>query len=163
MTQLRYIAPDLRQSLDPDEPLLRTEIHDKPWSEWDKSHNAEAVLEVLLGPNDTSTPKYTQVTRNGKTYRISSKHPSLLLKQPDPGSFYVTWMDDDEYVPYNGDDPCDYTLSHCGGNPFYIPLACVTDTETTFRIASTFLRDLSRDGCVNWVKWHDLDLPDEWF
>lgn len=164
MPTLLYRAPRGERTLSPTHDDLRNEIFDKPWSEWDRSPNAEAVIEIILDDGDQGDVQYTQSFSNGDVMRVSASHPNLMIKQPDPGSFFVMWTNDgDEYVPYNGEPVSDYKLSHCGGNDFYIPLACVTDIDVTLGIVLEFARTYERSAAVNWYNWMDLDLPDEWF
>ena len=153
----------MERTIEPEIALLRYAICEQPWEEWYKSPNAEATLEYVLDDDDDSPATCTLITKE-ETLQVSAAYPSMMIKQPDPGSFFLYWIEGSgHYVPYNG-EPCEeYTLDHCGGEDMRIPLACLVGTAATLDIIEQFLANQTRSNNVTWARWEELDLPEEWF
>jgi hypothetical protein len=137
---MRYYAPDDRTVVsDPAPELLEQVLRTTPPAYWQQGANGEAILDA--GPDK----------------------PSLWIKQPEPGRFFVTysrppanWL-----VPFNGGSCEELVADERGGDPFLIPRACLIDTEQAVEVVRCFLTSLRASTVVGWRYWHDLPLPPE--
>jgi hypothetical protein len=137
---MRYNAPDDRTVLmDPTPEQLERELRDRPHSYWQQGGNGEATLDA--GPGA----------------------PSLWIKQPEPGRFFLTYAHPPAnwLVPYAGGSCEELVRDERGGDPFLIPRACLVDMEQAIAVVSSFLATRQPAPAVAWRYWHELPLPDD--
>jgi hypothetical protein len=163
MTRILYESPQVERIVAPSLDVLRYAIYEQPWKEWWKSPNAEAALWVILDDDEDLPVSHSIGHITGKyLYRISADHPSLIIKQPDPDDFFLSWHEDKKWlVPYNGESCEEYRSDHCGGSEFRIPVACLVNADAAFAVVSAFLKAIKRSDAVPWFSYYDLPLPDE--
>jgi hypothetical protein len=137
---LRYDAPDDRTVLtDPAPEQLERELRDRPHAYWQQGGNGEAVLDA--GPGE----------------------PSLWIKQPEPGRFFLTYSHPPAnwLVPYSGGPREDLIRDERGGDPFLIPRACLVGTDEAVEAVRFFLEARRPGPGLAWRYWHELPLTDE--
>lgn len=135
---MRYCAPDDRTVLHaPTSEALEGVLRNSPHSYWKQGGNGEAILDA--GPGS----------------------PSLWIKQPEPDMFFVTFSRPPEnwLVPFDGGSCAALIEDERGGDPLWIPRACLVGVGTAVRIVAYFLTN--REPCpdVPWCYWHELPLP----
>jgi hypothetical protein len=138
---VRYLAPDDQVVLNDPTPeqleqILRFSSHDY----WQQGGNGEAMLDG--GPGE----------------------PELWIKQPEPRQFFVTYFvpKADSLVPYDGSSCEALVEDERGGNPFWIPRACLVGVDQAVDIVSCFLLSQHPSPVVSWCFWHELPLSDSY-
>jgi hypothetical protein len=137
---MHYTAPDERIKIpNPTFEQLEHLLRDSPYSYWQQGGNGEAMLNAGVGK------------------------PSLWIKQPEPGRFFITYANPPAnwLVPYNGEPCTELVPDERGGDPFLIPRACLIDTEHAVDIVRCFLKHCQPSPLVRWCYWHELELPIE--
>lgn len=138
---MKYHAPDDRTEIeDPTPDQMEVILRNSPHLYWQQGGNGEASLEV--GPG----------------------LPSLWIKQPEPLLFFVTFFKPrtDWLVPYNGES-CDALIrDERGGDPFWIPRACVIGMDQAVDVVRHFIRHHEPSPAVRWCCWGQLPLPDSY-
>jgi hypothetical protein len=87
-------------------------------------------------------------------------HPSLYIKAPAARQFFLAWRCKiGWYSPFNGESAAGYIEDECGGNPFFVPRACLVRPEIAAEIVSHFLGAAERADVVTWLAWDDLPEP----
>lgn len=138
---MRYYAPN------------DTDIVDNP--------TAEHLKKVLR----TSTHAYWQQGGNGEAILDADPSgPSIWIKQPEPGRFFLTFSKPPEnwLVPYDGTSCDDLVEDERGGDPFWIPRACLVEVDAAVEIVSHFLASHSASPNISWRYWHELPLGDSY-
>ncbi len=138
---MRYHAPNDRDVLtDPTLEQLEHILRTSPHAYWQQGGNGEAILDARPG------------------------EPSLWLKQPLPERFLVTYSKPpaDWLVPYDGGSCLPLVKDERGGDPFWIPIACLIGVDEAVEIVSCFLRHREPSSCVSWRYWHELPLPESY-
>lgn len=138
---MRYFAPDERVVLEgPTPEQLEQLLRCSPHEYWQQGGNGEAMLDA--GPGEAQ----------------------LWIKQPEPAKFFVTysapganWL-----VPYEGGSCESLVLDERGGDPFWIPRACLVGVDQAVEIVACFLRRKEPSPVVSWSYWHDLPLSDSY-
>jgi hypothetical protein len=138
---MRYHAPNDRDVMtDPTPEQLEQVLRTSPLAYWQQGGNGEASLDA--GPGG----------------------PSLWIKQPEPDWFFVTFSrwPDNWLVPYDG-RPCDALVQdERGGDPFWIPRACLVGVDEAVTIVSYFLSRREPSPKVSWRFWHKLPLDESY-
>ena len=138
---MRFFAPDDRVVLlNPTSQELERVIRTSPHSYWQQGGNGEAILGGDSG------------------------EAALWVKQPEPGWFFVTYSKPpaDWLVPYDG-RPCESLIEdERGGDPFWMPRACLIDVDQTVDVVSWFLSHQEPSPRVSWRYWHELPLPESY-
>jgi hypothetical protein len=112
---------------------IETILRENPYEYWQRGGGGEAILRDGAG-------------------RI------LSITQPDTGSFFFILLND-WLVPYDGGS-CEPLLeSEFGGNPFWIPRACLVGLDEAVGITSHFIARSEPWPGVSWRLWHELPLP----
>ena len=164
MKQIRYTTPHGDIIFPAEVDSVTSHLASSDWTTWDCSGNAEACLDVASTTKLDEDLKFEETLDAFGTFFVYRTDPCIVIKQPDPGLFFLTWFEDgDELVPYNGGDIHQFLLSHCGGNPFQCPLPCLTELPATISIVRQFVDTLSRSTVVDWVSWFNLDIPEDWY
>ena len=62
-------------------------------------------------------------------FEYAAGQPSLWIKQPERGWYFVTWSAApvEELVPYDGSSIEPFVVEERGGEPFRVPRACLAD------------------------------------
>jgi len=105
---MRYEAPEDQVFIEsPTADQLAHIIRDSPHEYWQRGGNGEACLDA--GPG----------------------LPSLWIKQPVPERFFVTYAKPPEnwLVPYDGGSCEELIEDERGGDPFWIPRACLISVD----------------------------------
>jgi len=125
---------------DPTINELELILRARPHSYWQQGGNGEAALNA--GPGG----------------------PSLWIKQPEPERFFLTFAKPpaDWLVPYNGGSCESLIEDERGGDPFWIPRACLVGVDDAVEIVSCFLARSEPSARVQWRYWHDLPLPESY-
>ena len=78
--------------------------------------------------------------------------------------FFVTFAvrKADWLVPYDGGSCESLIQDERGGDPFWIPRACLVSVDQTVEIVSHFLFRREPSPAVSWCYWHDLPLSDSY-
>lgn len=132
---MRYESPDLRQCLEhATSSQLEAILRDSPDDYWRRGGSGEATLSDDTGP-------------------------LLSITQPERSLFFILrlngWI-----VPFDG-SPCDAMVeSEFGGNPFWIPRACLVGVDTGVEILSHFATHCSLWPGVCWRAWNQIPLPE---
>jgi hypothetical protein len=138
---MRYQAPNEQDaSTDPTPEHLERILRTSPHSYWQQGGNGEAILDA---------------GRAG---------PSIWIKQPEPERFFVTFCKPpaDWLVPYDG-GPCEQLIQdERGGDPFWIPRACLVSVDDAVEIMSYFLRQQEPSPGISWRYWHELPLTESY-
>jgi hypothetical protein len=136
-----YRAPDdIEVVTNPTETQLIQTLREQPHSYWLQGGNGEASLEADGGD------------------------PALWIKQPEPGRFFLTFSSgrDAWLVPFDG-GTCDMLVEdERGGDPFWIPRACLIDVEDAVEAVIWFLTHTSPSPKLVWRFWHQLPLSDDY-
>ncbi len=138
---MRYFAPDERTVLnEPTQQELEQVLRRSPHDYWQQGGNGEA--EIDAGPGEAK----------------------LWIKQPEPARFFVTysapganWL-----VPYAGGSCESLVRDERGGDPFWIPRACLVSVDEAVAIVSAFLLRREPSPVVSWCYWHELPLSDSY-
>jgi Immunity protein Imm1 len=87
-----------------------------------------------------------------------SPHASLYIKVPVAGQFFLAWFrkGDGSYSPYNGEPDSGYIEDECGGNPFFIPRACLVPSRVAAEVVRYFLETRERSPVATWWDWGNL-------
>lgn len=136
---MRLDGPDDRAVLiDPTPEQLEKLLRNEPHAYWQQGGNGEAMLDA--GPGESK----------------------LLMKQPEPGWFFFTLLQPskNDLVPYNGGSCEELVKDERGGDPFYIPRACLVHTEQAVAVVRTFLADRRPTSAITWQYWDELPLPE---
>lgn len=134
---MQYNAPDDRTVLiDPTPDQLERELRDRPHAFWQLGGNGEAELIAGVGG------------------------PSLWIKQPEPGQFFVTYSQPltNWLVPYNGGSCEEVVRDERGGDLFLIPRSCLLDTEHAVAVVRYFPAFQQPAPQIAWRYWHELPL-----
>ena len=138
---MRYYAPEDGVVLDePTTEQLEGILRSSPHEYWQQGGNGQAVLDAGRGEAE------------------------LWIKQPEPARFFFTYAGPkaDWLVPYDGGSCESLVQDECGGDPFWIPHACLVDVEQAVEIVSCFLRRREPSPIVSWCYWHELPLSDSY-
>ncbi|WP_169975561.1 hypothetical protein [Tautonia rosea] len=138
---MRFCAPDDRVVLtNPTPEQLERLIRTSPHGYWQQGGNGEAILDD------------------------DSREASLWIKQPEPDRFFVTYSKPpaDWLVPYDGGSCASLVEDERGGDPFWIPRACLIDADQTVEVVSWFLSHREPSPRVSWCYWHELPLLDSY-
>jgi hypothetical protein len=138
---MRYKAPDDLMFIEsPTADQLARIIRDSPHEYWQRGGNGEASLDA--GPG----------------------LPSLSIKQPEPARFFMTFAKPLEnwLVPYDGASCEELVRDERGGDPFWIPRACLISVHEAVEIVRHFLSHQAPWPGVLWRYWHELPLTDSY-
>lgn len=138
---MRYCAPDDQTVLvNPTPDQLEEILLTSPHSYWQQGGNGEASLDA--GP--------------GKA--------SLWIKQPEPNRYFLTFVEAsaDWLVPYNGESCESLVEDERGGNPFWIPRACLIETDQAVDVVTRFVTHEEPSPAVRWCYWHELPLTESY-
>jgi|GEM_PF-6952525 len=136
---MKYHAPDeMLEMNEPTSPELEQILRSSPHDYWRRGGNGEAVIDAGRG------------------------EAQLWIKQPEPGWFFLTYSAPgaDWLVPYGGGDCESLVQDERGGNPFWIPRACLIGTDQAVEIVSHFLSRREPSPNVSWCEWNELPLSD---
>ena len=96
-----------------------------------------------------------------KDYR-SGYVPRLRIKQPEPGQYLIMFSrpHQDMLVPYDGSS-CELLVEdEAGGDPFWIPRACLIDVDKAVEAVAAFLTDGEPCSNIRWSYFGDLPLTE---
>jgi len=65
-------------------------------------------------------------------------------------------------TPYGGESCESLVRVERGGDPFWIPRACLVGVDQAVEIVSYFLLQRERSPAVSWCYWHELQLSDSY-
>ena len=131
---VQYESPDLSDVWqNPTAAQLEAVLRESPYEYWQGGGSGEAILRGQAGL-------------------------ILSITQPERGWFFLLLLDE-WLVPYDG-SPCDALIeSEFGGNPFWIPRACLVDVDAAVGIATHFAAQFDPWPGVKWRNWAQLPLP----
>lgn len=126
---------------------------------------------VLMNPSPqeledilrASPPSYWQQGGNGEA-SLDAGQASLWIKQPEPDRFFLTLArpPEDWLVPYNGQS-CELLVEdERGGDPFWIPRACLINTDQAVDAVLWFLKRQEPTPIFVWCYWHELPLTESY-
>ena len=113
-------------------------------------------------PGEPAASHQAMTTPDGITVEYVAGQPSLWIKQPEPGWYFVTWWspaDGEELVPYDGSSIEPFVVEKRGGEPFRVPRACLISSQTAAEIVREYLVSRQRSGVVRWRQWAEVELP----
>ena len=130
---MRYESPDLNECLDnPTDAQLEAVLRESPYEYWQRGGSGEATL------------------REGQAM--------LSISQPERGWYFLGLLPDFR-VPCDGGTCGAFVKSEFGGNPFWIPRACLVGVDDAVAIATYFAAHRAPWPGLEWRVWDDLPLP----
>jgi hypothetical protein len=130
-------------------------------SYWLRGGNGEAAINVIREQGENVGARGSLITRDGVRVDYVAGQPSLWIKQPEPGWFFITWchLPEGEFVPYDGSSIEPFVVEERGGDQFRVPRACLVKPSTAAEIVRDFLLSRERSPAVSWESWYELELP----
>lgn len=135
-----YAPPDGFCIYEPTARQLARIIRDHPHEYWQQGGNGEATLGY--GPG----------------------WPALWIKKPEPALFFITYSHPslDWVVPYDGGSCEALVENERGGDPFWIPRACLISVDHAVEVAQFFLSDQLPWPGIPWSFWHEVPLTNSY-
>jgi hypothetical protein len=155
-----YRTPEGTLQFDPSPAQLADILQTTGQDYWFRGGNGEASLDVVREPGDTVGSRRSMATADGVTVVYAAGQPSLWIKQPEPGWYFVTWSppDGEELVPYDGSSIEPFVVEERGGEPFRVPRACLVPPQTASEIVREYLVSRQRSEVVQWRPWFEVEL-----
>ncbi len=164
MPGILYTTVRGQRSVDPDEAQLRFALFEQPWTEWWKSANNSATLQVILDEDEQGDYSIEGHLPTNTFYRISAQHPYLAIFQPEPDDFFVICFENgQEFYHCSGDSFEDFVVVHSGGEQHRIPRACLVGPETALQILIDFMQTFSRSTVVDWRPQDELPVSEDFW
>src|SRR5215208_2917570 len=88
--QVVYRAPEGTLLFDPSPARLADILLTTGQDYWLQGGNGEATLDVIREPGESVASHRTMTTPDGATVEYVAGQPSLWIKQPEPGWYFVT-------------------------------------------------------------------------
>jgi hypothetical protein len=150
-----------RAVFDPSPAQLAEILHTTGPDYWLQGGNGEATLDVAREPGEPVASHRALTTADGVTVEYATGQPSLWIKQPEPGWYFITWSPagGEELVPYDGSSIEPFVVEERGGEPFRVPRACLVPPHTAVEIVREYLVSRRRSGAVQWRPWFEVELP----
>jgi len=127
---------------------------------WLRGGNCEATLDVIREPGESVSSHRSMTTADGVTVEYAAGQPSLWIKQPELGWYFITWSPPgEELVPYDGSSIEPFVVEERGGEPFRVPRACLVLPQTAAEIVREYLVSRRRSDVVHWRPWFEVELP----
>jgi hypothetical protein len=128
---------------------------------WLRGGNGEATLDVVREPGDSVASHRSMTTADRVTVEYAAGQPSLWIKQPETGWYFLTWYPGagEDLVPYDGSSIEPFVVEERGGEPFRVPRACLVSAQIAAEIVREYLVSRKRSGVVKWRPWWEVELP----
>ncbi len=156
-----YHDPEGMLLFDPSPGQLADILHTTGQDYWLRGGNGEATLAVAREPGESVASHRSMTTADGVKVDYAAGQPSLWIKQPEVGWYFITWSQPGggELVPYDGSSIEPFVLEERGGDPFRVPRACLVTPQTAAEVVKEYLLSRRRSDIVRWIAWFEVELP----